>query len=235
MSAAQSRRGLVWAIAGAVVLLLAVVAMIISSLAGKPDSHTSTPPVASPSTPGTIAPPSGSVVDASVSRFGWLPEPITTNRDAYIRAALAAASTFDPSKSTRDNFLAYLATWFTPDTRWTHAEDRANATQLYLGELSGSVVLPDDQWAQMRTNRSTVSAKVDGPITYVTVPNNPGGMAIGTANVTLIYRQGTLVNEDHVRVSVQVLCGPGSVPTPKSAQQAGDCKVVRFFDTAVEG
>ncbi|WP_211160586.1 MULTISPECIES: hypothetical protein, partial [Microbacterium] len=40
--------------------------------------------------------------------------------------------------------------------------------------------------------------------------------------------------EESVRVSVQVLCGPGSVPAPDSAQQVGDCKVVRFFTEPVE-
>jgi hypothetical protein len=31
-----------------------------------------------------------------------------------------------------------------------------------------------------------------------------------------------------------VLCGPGSVPTPDSGQQAGDCKVVRYFTEPME-
>lgn len=234
MTSAPSRRGLIWAIAGAVVLLLAIVAIIISAVTSRPESEPTTAPT-SPRTSQPSTKPRGSVVDASVTKKGWVAEPITTDRDTYIRAALAAASTFDPSKSTRDQFLTHLATWFTPDTRRTDPTDRANATQLYLGELSRSVVLPDDQWSQMRSDQSVVTATVDGRIKHIAVPNAPEGMSIGTANVTLTYEQDNATNVEHARVSVQVLCGSGSVPAPNSAQQAGDCKIIRYFDTAVEG
>ena len=72
------------------------------------------------------------------------------------------------------------------------------------------------------------------------VAEDPSGdMHIGTADLTLTY---TRVDgdgkeygfEEQVRVSVQVLCGAGSVPAPGSAQQAGDCKVVRFFTEPME-
>lgn len=238
MSSGQSRRGLIWAIAGAVVLLIAIVAIIFSGTAGGPDATPASPSGQSSTTRPTATAPGASaqsaVVDSTVTKYGWLPEPITTNRDEYIRAALAAASTFDPSKSTRDKFLNYLATWFTPDTRRTSTADRAHATQLYLGELSSSVVQPDDQWTELRANQTSVTAKVTGPITYVTVPGDPGGMVIGTADVSLTYHQGGVTSDDRVRVSVQVLCGPGSVPAARSSQQAGDCKVIRYFGTAVE-
>ena len=40
--------------------------------------------------------------------------------------------------------------------------------------------------------------------------------------------------DETVRVSVQVLCGEGSIPAPDSAQQPGDCKVVRYFSGSLE-
>lgn len=233
MSSGTARRGLIWAVAGVLVLLIAIVAIIFSATAGGPGAQPTPPPQRS-ATPNSSAPTTSSVVDPTVAQYGWMAEPITTDRDEYIRSALAAASTFDPSKSTRDKFLNYLGTWFTPDTRRTSSADRAHATQLYLGELSSSVVLPDDQWSEMRSEQSSVAARVTGPIKYVAVPSDPGGMVIGTADVTLTYHQGNVTSQDHARVSVQVLCGEGSVPAPHSSQQAGDCKVIRYFGTAVE-
>ena len=66
-----------------------------------------------------------------------------------------------------------------------------------------------------------------------------GDMTIGTADVTLTYTStdgagGELSYDETVRVSVQVLCGPESIPTPNSAQQAGDCKVARWFSGTLE-
>ncbi|KHK98836.1 hypothetical protein LK09_08150 [Microbacterium mangrovi] len=231
----MSRRGLIWATVGAVVLLIAIVAIIAATLNGAPQARPSSPAPTSSASPSSATQPQAAVVDEGVTQYGWVPEPITTDRETYVRAALAAASTFDPSKSTRDKFLAYLATWFTPDARWKTQADRDRATQLYLGALDESVVLPDDQWTQLRSDQNTVTAKVTGPIKYMAVPNDPGGMSIATADVTVTYRQGNVTNDDQVRVSVQVLCGSGSVPAPGSAQRAGDCKVVRFFDSALEG
>ena len=66
-----------------------------------------------------------------------------------------------------------------------------------------------------------------------------GDMRIGTADVVLTFTRsdgngGETSYEETVRVSVQVLCGEGSVPTPNTAQQAGDCKVVRYFSGSLE-
>ena len=235
MTSNTSRRGLIWAIGGAAVLLIAIVAAIISAVTGTPETQGTTPTVPTKTSPSSTAQPKAAVVDEGVTKNGWVPEPITTDRATYIRAALAAASTFDPAKSTRDQFLAYLATWFTPDTRRTSPADREQATQHYLSALSESVVLPEEQWTQLRADHNTVSARVVGPIKYIAVPDDPGGMSIATADVVVTYRTGNVTNDDHVRVSVQVLCGSGSVPAPHSAQRAGDCKVVRYFDSALEG
>ena len=66
-----------------------------------------------------------------------------------------------------------------------------------------------------------------------------GDMTIGTADVVLTTTSsdgssGELSYDETIRVSVQVLCGAGSIPTPNSAQQAGDCKIVRYFTEPLE-
>lgn len=245
MSTTQSsgRRGVLWAIIGGVILVAAVVAIIVGSTLAGGQHPTTSPSGSSSGSTGPSVTPSGStdaVVDGAVTEKGWVPEPITTDPDAYIRAALSAASTFDTQKSTRDVWLTYLDTWFTPDTRYTTAADREAAMKAVKLELRQGVVLPQTEWESLAAENGRVAGEVTGDITYVPVPKDESGdMRIGTADVTLHYTRsdgtgGETSYDEQVRVSVQVLCGPGSVPTPDSAQRAGDCKVVRFFTQALE-
>ncbi|MBW9111886.1 hypothetical protein JNB63_19420 [Microbacterium trichothecenolyticum] len=236
----SGRRGLVWAIVGGLVLIAGIVAIVVSSLlaqsAPAPTESAAPQPTASPS---TGEPPAGDVVDASVIDHGWLPEPITTDREVYIRAALEAAATFDTQKSTRKEWLGYLDSWFTPDTRYAEADraDRLRAAQL---ELRQGVVLPQEEWDSLANEDGRVVATATGEPVYVPVTDDASGdMSIGTSDVTLTFTRsdgsgGETSYEEQVRVSVQVLCGPGSVPTPDSAQRAGDCKVVRYFTEPLE-
>ena len=171
---------------------------------------------------------------------GWVPEPITTDRDIYIRAALAAASTFDTQKSSRDEWLTYLDTWFTPDTRYTSQEDR----EATCARLSSSCARAScfRRRTGTRSRTRTAGSRHPCPATSPTTPcpmTPRATCSIGTADVVLTFTRsdgnGNETSYDEtVRVSVQVLCGEGSVPTPNSAQQPGDCKVVRYFSGSLE-
>ncbi len=180
------------------------------------------------------------MVDPGAADKGWVAEPVTTDPSTYMTAALEAAGTFDTTKSSRDQWLAYLDTWFTPDTRYSSKADQQAAMQRSKLELRQGVVLPDSDWESLAGEDGRVATTITGSITFVPVTEDPSGdMRIGTANVTLKYTRsdgsgGETSYEDHARVSVQVLCGPGSVPTPDSSQRAGDCKVVRYFTQAME-
>ncbi|WP_194384590.1 hypothetical protein [Microbacterium luteum] len=153
---------------------------------------------------------------------------------------MAAASTFDTQLGTRTEWLTYLDTWFTPDTRYTSEADRQSDMEASQLELRQSVVLPAQEWDSLANEDGRVVAAVTGDIEYTDVPDdNTGSMRIGTADVVLTYTRsdgsgGETTYDDLVRVSVQVLCGEGSTPTPDTAQQAGDCKVVRFFSGTIE-
>lgn len=238
----RSRRGLIWAVIGGAVLVIAIAAVVVSPLLAQ-----SPPPDPTPSTPSTDSPtvsPSQTsdlaYVDPSVVENGWVPEPITTDADTYIRAALAAASTFDTTKSSRPDWLAYLDTWFTPDTRYTSEQDRQDDMQASQLEMRQGVVLPEEEWDSLANEKGRVAGAVTGDITYKEVPDDASGaMRIGTADVVLTYTRsdggsGETSYEETARVSVQVLCGEGSVPTPNTSQQAGDCKVVRYFSGSLE-
>ncbi|MGU3643899.1 hypothetical protein ACLBXX_02955 [Microbacterium sp. C23T] len=236
------RRGLVWALVGGLVLVAAIVAIIVSSLVSQAPTADPTSP-ASPTagqTPPSSLPADGDFVDAAVSDRGWIPEPITTDPDAYVRAALAAASTFDTQKSSRSEWLTYLDIWFTPDTRYTSEADREDAMQASQLELRQAIVLPETEWESLANESGRVVATTVGDIRYMDVPEDASGdMHIGTADVVLTFTRtdgsgGEASYDENVRVSVQVLCGDDSIPTPGSAQQPGDCKVVRYFSGSLE-
>lgn len=239
----RSRRGgLFWAILGGLVLIAGIVAIIVIPITGQPTS-TATPTPATTSisaSPAPSDPGGGEFVDTSVTAQGWVPEPITTDPETYIRAALAAASTFDTTKSSRDDWLSYLDTWFTPDTRYASEADQQAAMAASQVELRQGVVLPQEEWDSLATEDGRVVAAVTGDLVFVPVTEDPSGdMSIGTGDVTLTYTRsdggdGETSYDENVRVSVQVLCGEGSVPTPNTAQQAGDCKVVRYFTEPLE-
>lgn len=238
----NSKRGIAWAWIGAVILVAGVIALILGALVNRPaEVPTGSPSPESsefPSSVPTVIP--GEVVDSAVVEKGWVPEPITTDPDVYVQSALEAASTFDTQRSSRDEWLAYLETWFTPDTRYTAESDREAALEGYLLELRQSVVLPEADWDSLDSEKGRVVATLAGEIDEIPASEDASGdMRIGTADVTLTFTRvdgdgADYGYDEQVRVSVQVLCGDGSIPAPGSAQQAGDCKVVRFFTEPME-
>lgn len=242
MRQSSGRRGIAWAIVGGLVLIAGIVAIIVSAILAQPapQSPTDTPTASSRPQPTASEHPDGTFVDPTAVKSGWTPEPITTDADTYIRAALAAASTFDTTKSTREEWLDYLDTWFTPDTRFTSEADQLAAMTDSQTELRQGIVLPQEEWDSLAGENGRVVAIVTGDIADVPVTDDPSGdMSIGTADVTLTFTRsdgsgGETSYDEQVRVSVQVLCGAASVPTPDTDQQAGDCKVVRYFTEPLE-
>lgn len=244
MSPQRSRRGVIWAVVGGVILVAGIAAIIIGAIATTPGSTGPTPTSPAPSQP---APPSptasgseaGDVVDASVEDRGWVPEPITTDAEDYVRGALAAAGTFDTQLSTYEEWLAYLGSWFTPDTRYASEADREAELESAKLELRQSVALPESEWDSLADENGRASSTA-GEVVVTAVPDDASAdMAFGTADVVITFTRsdgedGEVSYEETTRLTVQVLCGPDSVPTPDSAQQAGDCKVVRYFAEPLE-
>lgn len=237
----RSRRGVAWAVAGGAVLLAGVLAVVIVGLTSQPPSPdpTSTSSQAT-STPRPTPTATDAAVDESVTERGWTPEPITRDAATYAAAALAAASTFDTQLSSRDEWLAYLDTWFTPDTRYTDPGEQVEAMEASQLELRQGVVLPEPDWESLAREGGRVIAVASEPVEIEPVPEDASGdMSTATADVTLTFARtdgsgGEITYDETVRVSVQVLCGDGSVPTAGSAQEAGDCKVIRYFSGTQE-
>lgn len=236
------RRGLIWALAGGLVLLIGIAAMIIASL-GNGAEPSATPAPSGSATAATSDPATsetGAVVDATAADRGWIPEPITTDAETYVRAVLAAGGTFDTTMAGYEEWISYLGTWFTPDTRYSSEADRQAELAAAKLEMRQSVVLPEQQWGSLAAEDGRVASMVTGDVVFGPVAQDDSGdMSIGTADITIIYTRsdgddGEVSYEETTRLSVQVLCGPGSIPAPDSAQTAGDCKVVRFFAEPVE-
>lgn len=238
-SAARRARG--WAIAGGAILLAGIIAIIIVAVSNQrpPQPAPTETPNSSPSSTPASTDPTDAVVDAAAEENGWRTEPITADAELYAAAALEAAATFDTTKASRDEWLAYLDSWFTPDTRYSSDADQQAELEAAQLELRQGVVLPEQEWDSLAAEDGRVVADAGGIVTGPVTDDTSGDMAIATSDVVLTFTRtdgagGESSFEESVRVSVQVLCGPGSVPTPGSAQQAGDCKVVRFFTEPVE-
>ena len=235
-----------WLILSASLVGAALTAAIVIALfargSGVGDSSQPSPtrPVPSDSASPTSTASGGDAVDARVAKRGWVPEPITQDADVYVGAALEAAATFDTRHSSRDEWVKWLGTWFTPSPLYDDHQDALDQLGRYEAELAQTVVVPQSQWDDLAKNDGHVTARVDGPINYLDQTEATSKhVSTATANVVMTFTQsgdgtGAEASYDRtVRVSVQVVCGGASVPTPGSAQRAGDCKVVRFFDTAV--
>jgi hypothetical protein len=238
----QRKRGPRVALIALIVVLVAV-AVTAAILGGLGRSGTNGVPIGAPTGSQPSASPSTStgtedVVDPTVADRGWVPEPITVDRDLYVRAALAAAGTFDTRLADRDELVTWLKTWFTASPLYDSPDDAAEQMARYQSELDQSVLLPQARWDDLAADEGRVAAEVSGPIEYLDLPETAAvSVWTASADVVLTYTRRSGDDEssyqDTVRVSVQVVCGGTSIPTPGSAQRPGDCKVVRYFDEAV--
>jgi hypothetical protein len=236
------RRLIVSMLIGIVVVIAVVIALLARGSGGAvaPSSPPSRPIVSQSASPTSSPVADSDVVDPNVAKRGWVPEPITQNPNVYVRATLEAASTFDTRQATRGQWVAWLGTWFTPSPLYENQQDALDQMARYKAELDQTFLIPQSQWDDLAKNDGHVSGRLDGQILYTDQADAAQRhVRTATANVVMTFTQvgdgsgGEATYEQTVRVSVQVVCGGASVPTPGSAQRAGDCKVVRFFDTAV--
>lgn len=233
-------RGLiVLAVLGAVALIAVVVVLIAATAGGGAGPQpTATAPAQSGSPSPSSTKSDGGEVDPDVVELGWVPEPITQDADLYARAALEAAGTFDTRVATRSEWVEWLETWFTPSPLYDNEQDALDQMTGYKAELDQSVVQPQTAWDDLAREDGRVSARVLDEIEYLELPETTQKqMWTATADLMVTYTRsadgGEVTYDETVRVSVQIVCGGSSVPTPGSTQQQGDCKVVRFFDGAV--
>nr|WP_176705442.1 hypothetical protein [Arthrobacter sp.]AXV46216.1 hypothetical protein pA19BH1_p46 [Arthrobacter sp.] len=232
-------RKIAWASAAGVVVLVSVVGLVGALISAPKDSEGPQPTTGAMSPSADPAPESGSVVDAAVTEFGWLPEPITTDAKAYGTAAAIAGSTYDTTLATRKQFLDGLGTWHTLDPRYDLETDQQDALASKLEELNRRVIVPETDWDAQASNDIAVTAKVDGKVLvdYDHLSPQPGsldalmtdGYHLVTTNILATYSgRGDVTYQERYAVSVQVLCG-NTAPVESSDQTPADCKLIRFF------
>ena len=240
----MSRRGVLWAIIGAVVLVAAVIGSIVlvANRESSPEPTSSSTYDPGPSNPGE--PTSTATVDADGSgpeevvygnapEFGWVAEPITTDPEVYLRAAFNLPRTYDTSAATRDQFGDYLYTWLTPDPRYADPDDKIEGQRR---DLILQVLPTAADWEDFATRSVKVVSRLSGDIEISETPNAPsvGTMVTAHAPVTVTYSgvdSGGVAFEYDIEEqwTVQVYCDGPTVPVPDTAQTVGDCKLVRIF------
>ena len=234
-------RKIVWAGAAGVVVLVSVVGLVGALLSPSTGGDQSQPAPTKGSTAPSAKPATepGSVVDPTVTKLGWLPEPITADAKDYGIAAAIAGSTYDTKLSTRKQFLGGLASWHTLDPGYDLESDRQDALKGKLDELNRRVVVPETDWDAQANNDIAVTAKVDGDVLvdYDHLSPQPGsldaliadGYHLVTTNILATYSgRGDVSYQERYSVSVQVLCG-STTPEEGSGQAPTDCKLIRFF------
>lgn len=236
-----ARRAKIWAAVGAAVLIAGVGAFVVGGLLNSKTTPAAPITSAPADAPSAAEPtPKTPFVDETVAKKGWVPEPVTTDAETYLRAAMSAAGTFDTTTSAYEDWIAHLGTWFTPDTRYASESDRQTELDAAKLEMRQGVVLPEAEWDSLARESGRVSSVVVGDISLASVAQDAAGdMSIGTADIAITYTRsdgegGEVTYNESTRLSVQVACGDQTVPTPGSTQSAGDCKVIRFFTEPLE-
>ncbi len=233
--AERSRTLVFGSIVGAVAILIAVIAIIVASVSrgadpgpsgevtpfGPAPTGSSQPTPTSTSTdPGTD--PSGPF---DPEAKGWVVEPITTDPEKYVTAALEAVLTFDTRNTSREEFLAYLETWMTPTT-----SDKVTADNKRV--LANQVLLSEGEWATLTDLQGTSTPTLVGEVSPLEGPDD-GSYKVARATFDVTMRPGDPSDEtsgwmQNRTIGVMVQCSDASVPAPGTDQKPGDCKVLRW-------
>ncbi len=233
--AERSRTLVFGSIVGAVVILVAIVAIIVASLnrgADPSPTGSGTPTATSPSRSAQPTPdPSGTTPGTGPSSpfdpeaEGWVVEPITTDPEKYVLAALEAVLTFDTRNTSREEFLAYLNTWMTPALSEQTTEDNKRV-------LANQVLLSEGEWATLTELQGTSTPELVGEVSPLIGPDD-GSYKTTDATFEVSLRPGDRADETSGwaqtrTIGVMVQCTDESVPAPGTDQKPGDCKVVRW-------
>lgn len=230
--AERPRLFVISAVLGVLVIVFAIAAVVIALINRGGESTNTTPPTSEPtvsSSAPTSEPSPTNEEPENVTAKGWVAEPITTDPAVYADAALRAVSTFDTTLATREEFVAYLETWLTPQVGNTSTgEISEDMTERNREAVSNDIVVPEDQWAYIAPLGVTAIAEITEP-----TPDVEDGVTQGWASeATTTFQPGATGGTEEPwaetrRLDVLVSCHEWSVPT-QPGQEPGDCKVVRW-------
>lgn len=246
---ARKRRTKLLAVTAGVAVVIAGAAGIgIAAFSGGDDTATPVPSTSTPNDDDSATPapspsePAGDVADASVADRGWVPEPITSDPEAYGTAAAEAIWTYDASQATHAEFIEWYTTWFStrPDVdESVRAEDRAS------DEFAASirrVLTNSDGWRQQSLAGTVMTATADPDGVLLDDEHSSGGdfdrlteLGMHEVTVPLVVRYEetdastgeAMVYENRLMQTVQISCGDADVP---EGWPADSCKVIRLWE-----
>ena len=230
----RSRFLIVGSIAGAALLAVAVTVGVVALVTRDDTPEVTTSPTAVPSASSPTSSPAatpGGTGDAKA--HGWVQEPVTTDPDKYAEAALRAISTFDTTLSTREEYLAYLETWMTPQVgNTTTGEINPDATENNKRILDREILPTEDMWAGLAEARGFGTPEYDTIEQLVSGVTN--GYSVEMDTVYTPREEGDFDSgpwAESRNILIQVMCNEWAVPSPEKGQQLGDCKVVRWVNS----
>lgn len=223
-------------IIGAAVIVFALVIGVTTNLFRGPEASPGPSPVpgATGAGPSPSAPASpGGEGQGSTPVEGWVKEPATSDPEEYATAAIRAVTTFDPAKSSRDEWVAYLESWMTPALE-NNGEPNQKVTDMNKRVVRSEVAMDADQWDYIASVRGTVEGQFEQL-------ESLGARAEYQEYVLLADVQQTVRPSDGQtdawaearRVSVYIECSDRVEHT--GSQKPGDCKVIRWADQTPEG
>jgi hypothetical protein len=235
------------AAAGAIVLVGGLAGIGIAALSGGDD--TAAPSTSTPADDASAAPapspsePAGDVADASVTERGWVPEPITTDPEAYGIAAAEALWSYDASQATHSEFIEWYTTWFSTRPDRTEEQRAASREDDEFGSSVRTVVTDSDGWRQQTLAGTVMTATADPEGVLLDDEHTDGTfddlVAVGIHRVTvpLVVRYEetdtstgeAMVYENRLMQSVQVTCGDADLPEDGS-WPSGSCKVIQVWE-----
>lgn len=246
-SAHRRRRwALIGGISGGVVLVAGLAGLVVVGLGGG-DAQPTEPAASSQPNSSTAAPEptpteSGEGAAPVTTENGWVAEPETSDPREYAAAAVEAVYTYDSTASTRDEFQAYLASWF--DIRPGLSEEQFEGAEELRASSLSDVVLDIAEWDQQRLAETKQVAAVETERMILDGDHADGGpqqqqLDLGIHQVSVPVRilydevdisTGEPVQYDYRLIqTLQVVCGNEEIPRDRSLAP-GSCKVVRFWD-----
>lgn len=183
--------------------------------------------------------PSAEFVDPEAVELGLIPQPITDDAEAYMRAAILAAFTWDASKSTSEQRNEHLARWVTAPGMFTSQDDELAA--LLSGQQGFARMdyeAPQVDWLDASRNGMTQSAEIVyvEPVIVDTSDGPPRQFWNFTVDVQRSWTDRVTGEEIDLAFrfngSMIISCGQ-SQPPADSAQTPSDCMVWNFSSEKV--
>jgi len=247
-NARKRRAKLLAVVAGVAVVVAGAAGIGIAAFSGGNDTATPAPSASTPTDDESAAPapspsePAGDVADASVAERGWVPEPITSDPEAYGIAAAEAIWSYDASQATHAEFIEWYTTWFSTRPDRTEEQRAASRDDDDFASSLRTVLTDSEGWRQQSMAGTVMTATADPEGVLLDDEHSSGGdfdrlteLGMHEVTVPLLVRYEetdastgeAMVYENRLMQTVQISCGDADVP---EGWPSDSCKVIRLWE-----